>query len=295
MNSARIPLVAALVAALALGACGSSKKKSESSGAGKTGAAGANLDVSVTEAGKSAKYTIPKSVKGGLQTLTLSNKGKGPHSAQLARIEGDHTAQDALKVIGSEESKTPDWLRAEGGLGAVAPGQTATASLVLEPGKYLVVDEGGPGRSGPPGYAEFTVAGKTPGSLPGTPTTITGANPGKDKYRWDIEGQLKSGTQQITFVSKGKEALHLIGAFRLNGNASEKEILKGLGSAAAKPPKFVDQTSFYTTAVIDGGKTQVTPLSLRNPGRWVLFCPISDREGGKEHFKQGMLKIVDVK
>jgi hypothetical protein len=295
LKSARIPLVAVLVAALALGACGS-KKKSESSGSGPTGASGANLDVSVTEAGKSARYTVPKSVKGGLTTLTLSNKGKAPHSAQLARLEGGHTAQDALKVIGAQSDKTPEWLRAEGGIGAVAPGQTANASLTLPPGKYIVVDEGGgPGSSAPPGYAEFSVAGTNPGSLPGTPTTITAANPSKDKYRWDISGQLKSGTQQVTFVSKGKEALHLIGAFRLNGNASKAEIVKGLKAQAGKPPKFMDQTSFYSTAVIDGGKTQVTPLSFRSPGRWVLFCPISDREGGKPHFEQGLLEIVTVK
>jgi hypothetical protein len=297
LNSARTPLavaVAVLVAALALSACGS-KKKTESSGSGPTGATGANLDVSITEAGKAAKYTVAKSVKGGLATLTVSNKGKGPHSAQLARIEGDHTAQDALKIIGAQSDKTPDWLRAEGGVGAVGPGQTANASVILDPGKYIVVDEGGPESKGPPGYSEFTVEGKTPGSLPGTPTTITAANPGKEKYRWDIKGELKSGTQQVTFVSKGKEALHIIAAARLNSDASKDQIVKALESEAAKPPKFIDQTSFYGTAVIDGGKTQVAPLSLRNPGRWVLFCPLPDREGGKPHFKEGLIKVVTVK
>ena len=279
-----------LVAALALSACGSKKKSSS----GPTGASGASVNLSVTEAGKSAKYTVPKTVKGGLATLTLTNKGKAPHSAQLARIEGDHSAQDALKVIAAQSKKTPDWLRAEGGIGAVAPGQTANASLELDPGKYIVVDEGGPGSSGPPGYSQFTVSGSTSGSLPGSPTTITASNPGKDRYRWDIAGRLKSGTQQVTFVSKGKDALHLIAAFRLNSNASMDQIKKALESEAAKPPKFVDQSSFYSTAVLDGGKRQVAPLSLRSPGRWVLFCPITDREGGKEHFKEGLVKVVTV-
>ena len=289
MNSVRIPLVAALVLALALGACGSKKSSS-----GPTGATGASVNLSVTEAGKAAKYTVPKGVKGGLATLTLTNQGKAPHSAQLARIDGDHTAQEALKVIAAQSNKTPAWLRAEGGIGAVAPGQTANASMILEPGKYLVVDEGGPGSSAPPGYSEFTVTGKTPGSLPGTPTTITAANAGKDKYRWEISGTLKSGTQQVTFESKGRDALHNIVTFRLNSDASRAQILKALESEAAKPPKFVDQTSFYSTAVIDGDKSQVTPLSLRSPGRWVLFCPLTDRDGGKEHFKEGLLKVVEV-
>lgn len=283
-----------LVAALALGACGSSKKSSQSS-SGPTGASGAMLTVTVTETGKPAKYTVPKSTKGGLTTLTLTNQGKAPHAAQLVRIEGDHTTQEALKIIGSDSNKTPDWIRAEGGVGPIAPSQSGSASVILEPGKYVVADQGGPGSSGPPGYSEFTVTGKTPGSLPKTPITITAENPGKDKYRWDVSGELKAGTQQVTFVSKGKEALHLIGAFRLAAPASKDEIIKGLSAQAAKPPKFVDQTSFYTTSVIDGDKTEVTPLSLKTPGQWVLFCPITDREGGKEHFKEGLIQVVTVK
>ena len=32
------------------------------------------------------------------------------------------------------------------------------------------------------------------------------------------------------------------------------------------PPKFVDRTSFYSTAVLDGGSSQTTPLPLTRPG-----------------------------
>lgn len=291
--------VLALLAAVALAACGSSsKKKSNTNGAGTTGTTGANVDVSIAESGKTAKFTVPASVKGGLQTLTLSNKGKKPHGAQLVRIEGNHTPQDVLKEIGSNSNKTPSWLRAEGGLGAIPPGKTAAATVTLEPGKYMVFDppNGPSGPSGAPPYSQFAVAGGQGGTLPSTPTTITAAEPGKDKYRWDISGQLKPGTQNVTFDSKGKQAIHLIGAFRLNGNASQAEILKALSSNSnGPPPKFVDQRSFYTSAVLDGGKSETTPITFTGPGKWVLFCPLTDRDGGKEHFKEGLLKVVTVK
>ena len=118
---------------------------------------------------------------------------------------------------------------------------------------------------------------------------------GKDKYRWDLSGSgLKPGVQNITFVSKGKTALHLIGAFRLSGPASNAQILKALKSNG-KPPKFVDQSSFTESAVLDGGKSQTVQYALKSPGTWVLFCPISDREGGKPHFEEGLLKQVTVK
>jgi hypothetical protein len=296
LNSLRTPLgvvVIALVAALTLSACGSSKKKTNSSGAGTSGAVAANLDVSLAETGKTAKYTVPRTVKGGLTTLTFANKGKAPHAAQLILIKGNHTAQEAIKQVASQNNKTPDWLRAEGGLGQVGPGQTGDASLVLDPGKYLVVDAGG-GGSGPPAYSPLTVTAGSPGPLPATPTTVTAAQAGKDKYRWDLSGDLKAGKSTVTFVSKGKTALHFLGAFRLIGSPSKAEIIKGLKSNG-KPPKFVDQTSFFNTAVIDGGKSQTTPLQLRNPGKWVLFCAITDRDGGKPHFEEGLLKTITVK
>ena len=105
---------------------------------------------------------------------------------------------------------------------------------------------------------------------------------------------LKPGVQNITFVSKGKTALHLVGAFRVTGHPSKAEILKGLASNGP-PPKFVDPSSFTTSAVIDWGKSQTLQFALKSPGTWVLFCPISDRDGGKPHFKEGLLKQITVK
>jgi len=280
-------LVAA--SAFTLAACGSSSKKSSSNGVTPTA-----LAVTIAQAGKSTKYTVPAAVKGGLVTLNVTNNAKKPHGAQLVLIRGAHSAKDALKVIGSNSSKTPSWLRGEGGIGAALPGKPATATLNLPAGKYLVVDAGGPGSSGPPGYSQFTVTPGKNGTIPTLPTAITAANPAKDKYKWDVTGALKAGPQQVTFVSKGKQAIHLIAAFRVTGNPSKADIIKGLKSNG-KPPKFVDQSSFSSTAVIDGGKSQVTPLALTKPGKYVLFCPLSDRDGGKPHFAEGLLTTVDVK
>lgn len=280
-------LALALVLSLSLAACGSSKKSNSA-------AKPTSFAVSIADAGKSSKYTAPSSVKGGLVELKATNNAKKPHGAQLVRIEGQHTAQEALKVVASNSDKTPEWLRAEGGLGGVVPGQSATATLNLPAGRYVVTDSGGPGQSGPPGYAQFTVTAGSSGQLPSTPTTVTAANPGKDKYRWDISGPLKVGANTVTFDSKGKDALHFLGAFHVKGNPSKAEILKALESNG-KPPPFVDFNASDTTAVIDSGKSQTTPFTFRTPGKYVLFCPLSDRDGGKPHFAQGLLKVITVK
>src|SRR2546423_5590261 len=189
---------AVLVPALLLaGGCGSSKKSTSSTAAT---TAPATLALSITESGKGAKFTAPASTKGGLVTVRLTNNGKKPHGAQLFRITGGHTVQDAINATAGESNKTPDWIRAEGGIGAAAPGQSQAATVNLPAGKYAVVDfagEEGPS-SGPPTIGEMTVTSGTAGSLPATATTVTATAPAKDKYKWQISGPLKAGSDEIT-------------------------------------------------------------------------------------------------
>jgi hypothetical protein len=287
-SSKRWPLAVLVLAAAALplAACGSKKSTKPT-----------NVAIRISEAGKSAKFTVPSTLKGGLVRLTVTNDGKAPHSAQLILFQGNHTRQEVLKALASNNNKAPSWLRAEGGVGQVPPGTTATADVNLPAGNYFVGDFlGGPGPTGPPGYAEFKATAGEDGTLPGTPTTVDAASTGKDRYEWKISGSLKSGTNAITFKSEGKDALHFVGAFRVTGNPSLAEIKKFLASQQnGPPPKFVDQSTFDSTAILDGGKEQTTPLRLSKPGTYVLFCPLTDRDGGKSHDQEGLLKKIEVK
>src|SRR5437868_6696852 len=101
-----------LMAALVVAGCGSSKKSTTAT----------TFDVSATESGKTVKYSAPSSVNGGLVKEVFLNHGKQPHVGQLIRIEGNHSVQDALKVLVSNSNKTPEWLRAEGGAEIGVPG-----------------------------------------------------------------------------------------------------------------------------------------------------------------------------
>jgi hypothetical protein len=140
------------------------------------------------------------------------------------------------------------------------------------------------------------VTAGTTGPLPSAPTTVKAAETGKDKFAWQLSGTpLKVGTNTISFDSGGKLALHFVGVFKLKGNVPKAQIIKGL-KANGPPPAFVDQNSFFNTAVLDGGKAENTQLALRSgPGTYVLFCPLTDRDGGKPHFEEGLLKTVTVK
>jgi hypothetical protein len=287
-------IMLAALAAVALAACGSSKKNSSSSTSSSSGGQPTTLSISATEAGKKASYSAPATVKGGLVTVTFKNGGKQPHSAQLVRIDGNHTPQEVVKATSGNSNKTPSWIHGEGGPGTADPGQTTTSTDVLPAGNYAILDGGS--MNGPPGFKKLTVTAGQSGSLPTTDTTVTAAAPAKDKYKWQINGTLKPGQNRLTFVSKGgKDAIHLIGAARVTGNPSKAQIQKAF-ARQGPPPKFIDQKSFTVTSVLDGtNKSEVTSLSLKKPGEYVLFCPLSDRDGGKSHLEEGLLTTVNVK
>jgi hypothetical protein len=281
-----------LTLALTIAGCGGSSKKKASTAAVP---ASTTLALSISESGKTSKYTAPASVTGGLVTVQLTNTGKAPHGAQLLRLEGGHTIEQALRVLRSEgRQKIPDWLHGEGGVGGAPPGGTASAQVNLPAGSYAVVDVGGAGEGGPPTVTQLTVTPGTEGRLPATGTTITAAAPSKDHYKWQIAGSLTTGSNQITFVSKGRRTFHELTAGRITANVPIARLIKDLQSNGP-PPSYVDQTAQYETTVLDGGKSENTPLILAKPGTYVLFCHLRDRDGGKPHFAEGLITTVTVK
>lgn len=290
-----VNIVLVALAALALAACGSDKKKSSSTGA--QAPKQATLSVTAGEKGKKSNLTAPASTSGGIVDVTLQNTGKAPHEAQLVLLKGGHTAADVRKVIKSP--KIPTWASLLGGVGAIPPGQSATATVSLPAGNYVIVDNaggGGPGASGPPpAIKPLKVTGGAGGSLPSTETTVTAASPAKDKYKWDIKGTLKPGDNRLTFVSKGDpKAVHFIGAVLLKGNPSDAQVKKALKSQG-KPPPFLDFSTFTSTSILDAGKSEVTSLNLRKPGEYLIFCPLTDKDGGKQHDQEGLVTRVKVK
>ena len=295
-------LVLTTIVAMAAGAfvagCGDDDEDSASSDAAKP----ISFPITATaEGAKQKALEFPSSIKAGLVNITLRNEDKSPRSAQIIRVEGDHTVDDVLKIVEAEEAtKIPTWMQDGGGLGSVKPGATATATQVLAPGKYVVWDdEGGdegPGNSELGAKGEFTVTGPAvDAELPARDATVTATDEGEgeDKtYDFEFAG-LKAGTNEVRFENTGDELHHAL-FFPMRQGATIKEVEEAF-AAEEEPtgPPPVDFENGVGTTVIDGGIAQNISLDLK-AGKYAVVCFISDREGGPPHAAKGMLKELTV-
>ena len=72
-------------------------------------------------------------------SLQVDTAATEEHEAQLVRVEDDHTLAEALEVLSTDEggAPSPSWLFAEGGVGSIKGGKTATVTQTS--GKYAFI------------------------------------------------------------------------------------------------------------------------------------------------------------
>ncbi len=285
----RVSILAAIGAVVVIAGCGGSDSNDNPT----------TLSLKISENGKAAAFQAPKTATGGLVKVELANQGKAPHGVQFIQYANGHSQQEVLQLLGQNSNVIPPWVKLEGGVGSAAPGQTGTATVNLPGGNYVLVDAaalGGPGpSSGPPATAGMTLSGGSTGDLPDTSANVTADSLGDDKYKWDISG-LKTGTNQVTFDSKGDDAVHTIIAVPVKGQAPPLDQIKKDLAKNGPPPSYIDPSGIQSSAILDGGLSQTTTLDLKQPGQYVFFCPLMDRDGkGKSHDQEGLLAVEDVK
>lgn len=260
--------------ALGLAACGGSEDTQ-------------SLTFTLSGDGKEAKTSGPSNAKTGLAEITLKNDRKGEGDLQLIRVEGDHSAEEVAKGLeGAMQGKAfPDWFFAGGGIGTTAAGKSQTVTQVLEPGTYYAFNtEGSQSRSDPASVPAMEVTGETSDQTVEADETV-------DAFEYGFKAeQLTSGKTEIAFENTGAQPHHLLAA-PLTGDSTAEDVEEAFKSEKGKPP--FDEESFQSTAVLEGGEGQLVTLDLK-PGRYVLFCFITDRQGGTPHALRGMVDEVEV-
>jgi hypothetical protein len=236
-------------------------------------------------AGKDARLSGPESAEAGEAEIAFENEGKGDGELQLIRVEGDRSAEEAIEGLEAAMNGKPfpEWLFAGGGVGTTAGGESQTVTQVLEPGTYYAFNTEGdlPAANEVPAVE---VSGESSDEAVEADETV-------EAFEYGFEAdQLPAGEVEVAFDNTGAQPHHLLAA-PLTGDSTADDVEKAFESEKGQPP--FDEEGFQSTAVIEGGEAQLVTLDLE-PGRYVLFCFISDREGGPPHALQGMVDEVEV-
>ena len=267
--------ILAVIAAVGVAACGSEDEAQ-------------SLTFTLSGDGKSAKVSGPSSAETGLAEITFENDGKGEGDLQLIRAEGDHSAEEVVEGLEAamKGEAFPEWFFAAGGIGTTAAGKSQTVTQVLEPGTYYGFNT--EGSEGPPDAASVPaveVSGDASDETVEADETV-------DAFEYGFEAeQLSSGKTEVAFENTGTQPHHLLAA-PLTGDSTAEDVERAFKSEKGKPP--FDEKGFLSTAVLEGGEGQLVTLDLK-PGRYVLFCFITDRKGGPPHALKGMVDEVEVR
>ncbi len=180
----------------------------------------------------------------------------------------------------------PDWFFAGGGVGTTGPDQSQTVTQVLQPGTYYAFNTESEGPPDAKTVSGMAVSGDESDAEVEGDETVTAV-----EYAYEAD-TLPSGEVKIAFDNAGAQPHHLLASELIGESTAEDvEAFFKEENPKAKPP--LREKGTLSTAVIEGGESQTVTLDLK-PGRYALYCFISDRQGGKPHALKGMIDEVEV-
>ena len=286
---ARRFLIAMMIAGLVLAGCGSSSKSSDSGTTTTVGAAKPRPKVTLTA--KDFSFVLPAEIPAGYVDLTLDNQGKEVHQAQLVKLGSATLAQFKAYAVKTDLSKVKAGTIFVGGPNNVAPGQSVTATVKLDPGAYAVVCVI-PGADGKPHVAKGMIGqvnvAQTAESVEVAPVATSTIILGDFSFTLP-KGFTGKGTIDIS--NQGNQVheaiLYELGAGKTVADA-KKYLLTPPGTPPpAGPPPL---TPIGGTVGLSSQQHAWLDLDL-TPGNYLLVCFFPDTaKGGLPHALEGMLK-----
>lgn len=242
----------------------------------------------VTLAMDGKSVTVGGTPVSGAVDIRSTVTGETDASPTLFRLNPGATVQQIFAAVGS--SNDPNATAPYGSIvfSGDAPKGTSDLQTTLNPGNYVALDFGptNGNSSGPPPYANFTVASATAAaSLPHPDATITAID-----FRFQGPTTLKSGST-VRAINHGY-LVHMVVAIGAKNTDQAKKIMSLLRAGKDNKAQKL-ATSFITLAgtMSQGGVVQQTLHA--KAGAYVLAC-FMDAQDGREHSQLGMLRMIKI-
>ncbi|MEY2477143.1 MAG: hypothetical protein QOG87_2458 [Actinomycetota bacterium] len=287
-NVTRVALIVLLLGGL-FAACGDD----DDGGATATTAAGAETP-ELKVIGNEYSFSTASSVKGGYVKVTLENKGKEDHQAQLLRINDGVTPQQLQEAAtDTTGEKLLGLTTISGGVNGIAGGTTQSAVTKLDPGSYLMLCFI-PAPDGQPHVAK------------GMQTQLTVSAPAAEgtepKYDFEVVGKdftfdipaIKSGEHTIEFKNDGPSP-HEATLYKVADGKTADDVQKFLATPPGTPPSGPPPFAGAGGGAAIMPNTGTFPTIDFTPGTYVFTCFVPDQKTGKPHIQLGMFKAFEVK
>jgi hypothetical protein len=220
----------------------------------------------------------------GLVTLHVRDASSIPHGVGIIALHGTSAAR-AATIVGRDNipDKLPFALL--GGVPQLQPGGSWTGTVLLQPGKYLLFDDGATGKGM---RLTFTVRGSaraaTPPKTVGTITMTDFAFGIRLPANWDGDGVLK-----VPNVGKEIHELTFVTAKPAELASLRQQLSKGYPQGG--PPRGA--RIVYAVGGMSPGETSYVHVHLA-PGKYLAICLFPDSKTGKPHTALGMMSTVTV-
>jgi uncharacterized cupredoxin-like copper-binding protein len=245
----------------------------------------------VTVTARDFAFELPASIPAGVTTFRFVNKGAFAHHMTIVRLEEGRTAAEGLKaVMVAGYTPRPGWMHPVGGPQSAKPGVEANATVLLEPGNYLVFCEV-PGPEPVPHYMKgmakaLTVTGPARGgALPVADVALS-----LTEYDFTFAQPLTRGRHTVAVTNHGSQ-LHMAVINRFPPGQTLDDFIAWSDKPQGKP----------APGWMMGGVTEIPPGATvtftRNfiPGHYGMICFTPDSKDGRPHFLHGMQKEFEVR
>lgn len=227
-------------------------------------------------------FDAPATVPTGIVTFTTRNEGDEPHHTQIVRLnEGVSVEAFGGALMQGPEAAFP-LVSFAGGPGTIDRGGSATATLDLGAGQYLMLcfvetEEGVPHLA--LGMIRPFQAAPPPSTAqaPQADGTVT-----LKDFSFDVP-DIQAGQRTLRIVNEGPQ-VHEMAVLRTD--ASLAAVTAALMNFEEEPPFQIEDAGGFQA--IDSGKAGWVTMNF-TPGTYVLFCFVPDPATGQPHVELGMV------
>jgi hypothetical protein len=237
--------------------------------------------------GEDFKFDAPDVIPAGFTEFRFLNKGPAIHHMQLLKLSGGKTVDD-LRAALANPGPPPSWMKQVGGPNAPAPGLESNATMMLEPGNYVLicfVDLGGP-----PHFMKGMVRALRVGPASGPAATKPRADVTATlvDYAFNLSSPIRAGTRTIRVYNAAQQP-HEVELVQLAPGASVGDFMKWIEKMEGPPPG----KPLGGVSGLEHGMSGYFTADF-TPGNYALICFVPDAKDGKPHFTHGMMQQIMV-